>query len=101
MGHRKTPSLHIRFEGFNLIDRLEIWANRRGEKLVPWARKALLKQARAENFEEIITKRSNVASLETLALLREMAGPEASRRAHEYVRSNLSEVNRDVEEQHK
>jgi len=99
MGHRKTASLHIRFDGFKLIDRLEIWANRRGEKIVPWARKALLKQARAESFEEIIEQKTHQASIETLALVREMAGPEVSRRIHEDMKSNLSQVRSDVQNQ--
>ena len=97
MGHRKTASLHIRFNNLGQIDDLEIWANQRGEKLVPWARQALLKQARAEKFDELIERQSEIATLETLALIREMAGPEASHRVYENVNSSMSEVRSNVE----
>ena len=97
MGHRKTASLHIRFDRIDQVDDLEIWANQRGEKLIPWARQALLKQARKENFEERLTRHAKVAVFEILALLREMAGQEASLRAQDYAKSIISMVRSNVE----
>ena len=97
MGHRKTASLHIRFDNLGQIDDLEIWANQRGEKLIPWARQALLKQAREENFDERMTRHVKVAALENLALNREMAGTEASLRAQDHVKSIISKVRSNVE----
>ena len=97
MGHRKTASLHIRFDNLGQIDDLEIWANQRGQKLIPWARQALLKQAQKESFEERLTRHVKVAVFEILALLREMAGPEASLRAQDYAKSIISMVRSNVE----
>jgi|GEM_PF-5904407 len=89
MAQRKTPSLHIRFDGFRIIDKLEIWANRRGMKIVPWSRQALLKQATEERVEETVSWRADVAALETLALLREQAGPEAAQRAYDHTQNYI------------
>ena len=96
MGHRKTPSLHIRYSGFTEIDALEIWAHHRGEKLVPWARAALLRQARNESAEEIIENAVYNSCLEMVLLLREIAGPEASKRALATVKDFKKKVKDDV-----
>lgn len=99
MGHRKTPSLHIRYDGFEIIDTLESWANSRGEKIIPWARQALLRQARYENAEEIILKAVHHACLETVMILREIAGSEASERAHRHINNFKNQVSSDVAKQ--
>jgi len=97
MGHRKRPSLHIRFKEFAKLDALEIWAHRRGQKLVPWARTALLKQARHENVEEIIDNAARLACLETALMLRELVGEEASDRAIDRVQKFKHRVELEVE----
>lgn len=99
MAHRKSPSLHIRFEGFKLIDTLEVWAHKRGEKIVPWARRALLKQARFESAEEIILNAVHNSSLEAVLLLREIAGKEASERAKSQIHKFKDQVRSDVAKQ--
>ena len=81
MAHRKRPDLHIPFGGFDVLDPIEIWANQRGEKIIPWARQAIIRQARAENIEEIMSRAARRSSLEAIFLLREMAGQEAYERA--------------------
>ena len=81
MGHRKRPSLHILFKEFAKRDKIEIWANQRGEKIIPWARNALIKQAQDENAWERLQRDAYHSVFEALTLLREMAGPEATERA--------------------
>ena len=96
MSRRKEPKLQVRFKSFHLLDKIEIWANRRGEKLVPWARGALIKQARTESARETIRDAAHFSAFETLVLLREMAGPEASKRAKEHAEKYISKVKADV-----
>lgn len=97
MGHRKTPSLHIRFDGFNSLDKLENWANSRGKKIVPWARQALLKQARAQAAQETIDQRVNFAVIEMLILLRGIAGLEAAQAARNETHNYFEKVKNDAE----
>lgn len=92
MGHRKRPSLHILFESFEILDKIEIWANRKGEKIIPWSRQALINQARYETRQEIMSKTANVSVLEALGILREIAGPEVSARARQHAENYLEEV---------
>lgn len=96
MGHRKTPSLHIRFDGFQTLDRIESWANSQGEKIVPWARQALINQAQKESTRKIICEAADVGAMQSLALLREMVGPEASQRAYDAVKKEVDQVKNDV-----
>ena len=96
MGHRKRPSLHILFKEFAKLDKIEIWANQRGEKIIPWSRQALIRQARDENYEEIMSAAARHTSLEAILLLREMAGPEATQRALEGVKKYKEEVKKNV-----
>ena len=96
MGHRRTPSLHIRFAGHEPLDKIEIWANRKGEKIVPWARQALLNQARYENQQERLHTAANFSALEVLSLLREMAGPDATERARQEVQDHIDWIKDDV-----
>ena len=63
---------------------------------MPWARRALLKQARFENTEEIITKAVHDSCLETVLLLREIAGEEASKRALVRIQNYKNQVKSDV-----
>ena len=97
MGHRKRPDLHIPFGSFDVLDPIEIWANQRGEKIIPWARQAIIRQARAENFEEIISRKAQSSSLEAILLLREIAGAEATQRASEGVNNFKAEVKKNVD----
>ena len=96
MGQRKRPSLHIRFKEFALLDKIEIHANQRGEKINPWAKQALIRQARAENYEEIMSRAARRSSLEAIFLLREMAGQEAYERASESVNTYEEKVKKHV-----
>ena len=96
MGHRKRPSLHIRFRDFLVLDKIEIWAHQRGQKIIPWARRALIKQAREESAQEIISKTVQDACLEMLILLREIAGPEQSAQALARINDFKSKVRADV-----
>jgi len=97
MGHRKTPSLHIRFDGFNSLDKLENWANSRGKKIVPWARQALLMQARKQQAQEVIDNRANLAVLEMLLLLRGLSDPAAAQAATREAKNYFEKVRRDAE----
>ena len=96
MGHRKTPSLHIRFDGFETLDQIEAWANRRGEKIIPWSRQALVEQARKESIDDFLRRTTQGSMLETLILLREMAGAEASARARQRVHDYMEEIKHDA-----
>ena len=92
MGHRKTPSLHIRFQNYETLDKIEIWANHRGEKIVPWARQALINQARYETKEEIMGKTANYSGLVAVDILRGLAGAEAYARARKHADDYVKEV---------
>ena len=96
MGHRRTPSLHIRFSGHEPLDKIEIWANRKGEKIVPWARQALLNQARYENQQERLQNAANFSTLKMVVLLQEMAGQEAAERAHQEAQKYKDWIKADV-----
>jgi len=78
------------------MDKLEIWANRRGEKLVSWARNALIRQARKEKTHEILSDDANFSALEALAILREMAGEELAQRATAEVEAHVAQVRKRV-----
>ena len=101
MGHRKNPSLHIRFETLQELDKLEIWANRKGQKIVPWARHALKSWALYENETEIIQAAANYSIFEAVALLRERADPEARARAIQQADSFIEKVRADVAKKYK
>ena len=99
MGHRKRPALHIPFGSFDILDPIEIWANRRGEKIIPWARQALIRQARAENYDEIMSRAAQYAALEALLLLRATASPQAAQRALDGLENFKQEAKTNVSKQ--
>ena len=99
MSRRKHPKLHIPFESFRDVDILEFCANRNGMKLVPWARKALLAQARAETMDIILRSMSGPAILEILYILRILAGPDVTQNAAAQVAEKLRKVESDVSQE--
>jgi len=99
MSRRKHPKLHIPFDSFRDVDRIEICAHRQGEKPVPWARKALLAQARAETMDTILRSMSGPAILEILCILRELAGPDVTQRGAAQIAATLRKVESDVSQE--
>lgn len=89
MARRRSPRLHIRFEDFGQMDKVERCAHRQGEKIVPWARRALIKQARLQTTNEKIAAAAHYAALESVAILREIAGPEITKTARLTVKDFL------------
>ena len=99
MSRRKHPKLHIPFDSFRDVDRIEICAHRQGEKPVPWARKALLAQARAETMDTILRSMCMRAVLEILYILRELAGPDVTQRAAAKVEDTLRKAESDASQE--
>lgn len=94
---RKDPRLSIRFKDHAELDGVEIWANRQGEKIIPWCYKAILRQAQAESLNDFLAVTAGHASIQSLALLREMAGPEAAQRAFDNSKAYIKKAQADVE----
>ncbi len=99
MPRRKHPKLHIPFKSFRDMDILEFCANRNGMKLVPWARKALLAQARAETKDAILRSMSRRAVLEILYILRALAGPDVTQRAAAQAAATLRKAESDASQE--
>ena len=97
MGHRKAPRLHLTFRSHKEVDLIEMSAHRSGEKVVPWARKALLRQAKEQTARQVIEDKATFSMLEAVALLREMAGPEATARAIKHVQNYIDKVKGNVD----
>ncbi len=60
---RKHSRLSIWFKDHAELDRVEIWANRQGEKIIPWCYKAILRQAQAESFDDFLAVTARTFSL--------------------------------------
>lgn len=92
MRQRKSPRLNLRFDNFRSLDLIEIAANRQGLKIGPWAKSALLKQAKTESWREIFRDAAMFHVIECVFLLRELAGSEAQKRAFKEAKSFQEKV---------
>ena len=92
MSRRKEPKVQIRFGNFNILDQLEICANRNGEKLIPYIRRVLTNHVTKQKAEDTISETADFSAIEAVVILRDMVGDEAADRAQKRVTDYFQEV---------
>ncbi len=93
---RKNPRLHIRFKSHAELDKIEIWANQRGQKLGTWVYQAIKKQAELEAVDAKLASAADFSILEAVAILREVAGPDITKDARDSVDGYLETINAEI-----